>query len=85
MEISSIKYQNGDHRLTLEKVDESESEFRFAWKGNKRSKDGFINRPAYFEWAQLGQLIRSGFDSGKIKDSDINDFLFSLLNLKEKR
>lgn len=66
MEISSIKYNNGNHRLTLESIEDSESEYRFAWKGNKISKDGFVNRPANFEWAQLGQLIRKGFDSGNI-------------------
>lgn len=85
MEISSIEYNAGKHRLTLESIEGSESEFRFAWKGNKRSKDGFVNRPAYFEWAKLGQLIRKGFDSGNIKESDINDFLHYFLDLKEKK
>ena len=85
MEISSIKYKNGNLRLTIESIDNSKTDYRFAWRGNKRSKDGFINSPAFFNWEQLGQLIRKGFVSGKIKDTDINDFLYKLLDLKIKK
>ena len=85
MEISSIEYNNGANRLALESIDESETEYRFAWRGNERTKDGFVNNPAWFEWEQLGQLIRKGFDSGKIKDSDIKAFLFSLYNLDQQK
>lgn len=77
MEISSIEYNNGKYRLSLEQVEDTE-EYRFAWKGNKKSKDGFVNRPAHFEWKQLGQLIRQGFDSGKISKKEIKGFLHQL-------
>jgi hypothetical protein len=81
MEIASIKYNNGNHRLTLENIDNSKLEYRFAWKGTKVSKDGFVNRPAHFEWEQLGQLIRKGFESGKISNEEINDFLHQLFKI----
>jgi hypothetical protein len=85
MEIESIKYNDGKHRFAIERIDGSESEFRFTWRGNKKSKDGFLPRPANFEWHQLGQLIRKAFDSGEIKESEINDFLRNLLDLKIKK
>ena len=80
MEIANIKYDDGNYRLSLEKVDSSETEYRFAWRGNKKSKDGFINNPAYFDWAQLGKLIRRGFDSGEISELDIQTFITNLFN-----
>ena len=78
MEIASIEYNDGNHRLALEIVEESEFEYRFAWKGTKASKNGFINRPAHFDWEQLGQLIRKGFESGKISNEEIKEFLLQL-------
>jgi len=80
MEIASIEYNNGNHRLTLENIENSELEYRFAWKGTKVSKDGFVPRPAHFEWEQLGQLIRKGFESGKISNEEIKNFLLQLYN-----
>lgn len=82
MEIAKIEYNEGQNRLVLESVDNSSSEYRFVWKGNSRSKDGFINRPAYFEWDQLGKLIRKSFDSGEIHHRDITSFLFNLLDIE---
>lgn len=84
MEIESIEYNEGKHRLALESIEvNSETKFRFAWRGNERTKEGFVNRPAYFEWEDLGKLIRKGFDSGKIKSEDIDDFLYSLIAIKK--
>lgn len=84
MEISSIEYNEGKHRLALETVeDDSEIKFRFAWRGNERTKDGFVNRPAHFEWEALGELIRKGFESGHIKKEEIDGFLHSLLGIKK--
>jgi hypothetical protein len=85
-EISCAKYQKSAHqRLSLESINkDSEIEFRFVWRGNKRGINGFINSPAHFRWKLLGKLIRDGFDSGKIKDKDINDFL-NCFDLKEKK
>lgn len=82
MEIANIEYKGGKYRLCLDQVDSSETEFRLAWRGNKATKDGFVNKPAYFEWDQLGELIRRSFLTGKIKEKDINNFLINLLGYK---
>lgn len=84
MEISSIEYNDGKNRLSLEQLEDTE-EYRFAWKGNIKSKDGFVNRPAHFEWEQLGQLIRQGFDSGKISNKEIKGFLHQLYKFKSDK
>jgi len=86
MEIANVKYEKkATRRLALESIDDSETEFRFVWRGNKSSKDGFIDCPAKFEWEILGKLIRKGFNSGKIKEEDIFDFLRNFIDLKEKK
>lgn len=83
MEISNIEYNDGKHRLSLDSIENSETEFRFAWRGNEISKDAFVNRPAHFEWEALGKLIRKGFDSGKIKPEDMDRFLYNLIGIKK--
>ena len=84
MEIANIEFNNGKNRFVLESITDSEGEFRFAWKGNKVSKDGFVNRPANFEWKYLAQLIRKGFESGKITETEISEFMLNLYDLKQK-
>jgi len=83
MEIANIEYKNGDFRLCLDKVPDSNDEFRFVWRGTKVSKDGFINRPAYFDWETLGKLLRKSFTSGKITEDEISSFLNNFIGLND--
>ena len=78
----SIPFQDGKHNFCLDRVpcDDEKGTFNYAfvWRGNKKSPDGFIAKPAYFGWRILGQAIRKAINEGKVPAQDKKDFLAEL-------
>ena len=76
-ELSSIKFNRGSNRFCLDIIEGGD--YAFVWRGNKRSKNGFVLRPAHFDWRTLGILIKQSFNEGKISKKEMQKFLDSLM------
>jgi hypothetical protein len=81
-ELVSNPTQCGNHRFCLDRVirDDSnnEVEYAFVWRGTAKSKDGFILRPAYFDWEDLGKLIKKAFIEEQISEDEFKSFLMEI-------
>lgn len=78
-EISSIIFNEGRHRLCLDAV--GNGQYALVWRGTSVSPDGFIPKPAYFTWEDLGQLLRQATIEEAITREEIDIFVHSLMGL----
>jgi len=84
-QLASFEYNDGANRLCLDLMPEDdenyspEHPYRLVWRGDERSPDTFINRPAYFNWEVLGVLIRQALDNGRLTFHEFQPFLEALI------
>jgi hypothetical protein len=83
-ELVSLAFEDGRYRLCLDKVDnvkgETESLYCFVWRGTKRSRNGFVIRPAYFSFENIGRLLKMAVKEREITTAQLNEFLTALVN-----
>jgi hypothetical protein len=78
-ELTSIPFQDGRYRFCLDQVENGTFPYRFAWRGTSVSPDGFINRPAEFDWGMLGRIIRQAVDQRLITNEELVGFMRGLV------
>lgn len=66
-------------RFCLERIarhDEADRryDYAFTYRGMKHRPNGLLLRPAYFNWPQLGRLIRHAKDGGHISGEQFDEF-----------
>jgi hypothetical protein len=76
VERTSVRFPTA--RLCMDEVTESDFPYAIVWRGTVSSPDGFIPRPAYFDPASLGQLIRRTIENVWPQDEAVS-FWRSLL------
>ena len=69
-------------RLCLD-LDKKNGTFRLVWRGNKLSVNGFINRPADFDFSQLAKLIIKAYSL--IDDAEIRAGLGNFVKILCKK
>lgn len=81
-ELVSISFNDDRNRFCLDKVTDPNGNvehYAFVWRGNAKGSNGFVMKPAYFNWKILGQTIRKAMTAGDIPDDDAKDFLAALV------
>ena len=75
VELARIESSNPRCDLCLEYGDTDEGpRFRIVWRGGDRSLNQYHNRPAYFTWEMLGELIGAGVRTKYIERDHIAKF-----------
>lgn len=80
IELESLSFESGNSRLCLDKIDNT-PHYSITWRGSKKTKDGFILRPAYFTFSEIGQLFRKAIKNHKIPEDEFNNFVKSIFDL----
>jgi hypothetical protein len=78
-ELTSIPFQDGRYRFCLDRVENGTFPYRFAWRGTTVTPDGFINRPAEFDWNMVGRIIRQAIDQGHLTNEELATFVRGLV------
>jgi len=85
-ELASIPFNDGRHRFCLDRVirDEEDGriEFAFVWRGTITSPDGFVPKPAYFNFDLMGRTIKQAIDNGAITFNELAELLCSISGLR---
>lgn len=79
--IAEIKDPNWHNSFCLDEVihENGNKDWAFVWRGTKISPEGFVNKPAYFDWNILGKLIKKSFVEKKVSDMEILEFFRGLM------
>ena len=85
-ELVGIPFHNGNYRFCLDRVarddEDGRLEYAFVWRGTKKSPDGFMPKPAYFDLALLGSTLRQAMAEGKLPAASAEEFLAALLGFE---
>ena len=82
-ELISIALESGKYRFCLDRVirddEDNRIEYAFVWRGTAVSPDGFVLRPAYFNFQLLGQLLHKAIADKVLSQEDVSKLLLSLV------
>jgi len=84
-QLAAVEFNEGAYRFCLDLIPEDDESYspdhpyRLVWRGDRRGPNRFVIRPAYFDWALLGETIRRALDSGQLTFAEFQPFFEALL------
>lgn len=85
-ELVGVPLPGGRCRFCLDQVirddEDGRVEYAFVWRGNRRSPNWFIARPAYFDFTLLATTMQKALAEGKIPSKAAKQLLRVLSGAK---
>lgn len=84
-QLAAVEFEGGSYRFCLDRIPEDDENYspdfpyRIVWRGDERSPNSFMTRPAYMNWGILGETIRQALDNGRLQFTEFQPFFEALL------